>query len=156
MMSRSILPIFASLLLLTAGCGKISPISPELKQDIENQGGQIDDLRNNQNGLMIELGKVRQQNEITAEKIDNFQQGAINIRNTGDGLLVLIFAVAVVAMILVYHYRTESMKHAKTADILAQQVALHDDNELNEKVYMAALNTEVETQVYKVMQKNQR
>lgn len=152
---KRLLPIFAILTALTTGCGKISPVSPELRQDLQNQNGQIEDIKSNQNGLMLELGKIRQQNEINTEKLDSFQQGAINIRNQGDGLLIMIFAVATVAMILVYHYRTESLKHEKAADILAQQIAMHKDDELNEKVYLAALNTDVEKQVYRIMKKNQ-
>lgn len=147
-----------------SGCARLDPLSPELKQELDNRDGQIEDIRNNQNGLMLELGKIRQQNDINARDIANFQQGLINRNNEnngvqilqGDGALVMVFAIAVVAMLLIYHYRTQAVKNKKTAEILAQQIAGYNDIMLDDSVFMAAMNTEVEKDVYDLMIKCQK
>lgn len=146
------------------GCARISPLSPQLKQELNNQNGQIEDIRNNQNGLMTEIGKIKNQNELNAQNIRDAQQGIINLKGNensgvqilqGDGALILIFALTSMAMFLIYHYKTRADKAIKAADILAQQIALHNDLELDDKVFMSALNTDVEKEVYQVMTRNQ-
>lgn len=140
----------------------ISPLSPELKQQIDNQGGKIDDIRNNQNGLMLELGKISNQTEINARDIGQFQQGMMNNQNSGvqilqgDGALILVFSVCVIGMFLVYHYRTVAKKKEKAADIMAQQIALYDDVALDDQVFLAAMNTDAEEEVYGLMVKGQK
>lgn len=153
------------LMLVVSGCSaKLSPLSPELDQKINNQDGKIDDIKNNQNGMMLELGKVRNQNDLNARDIHDAQQGLLNIKGQenngvqilqGDGALTMVFSLITIAMMLVFYYRSKSIKSDKTTDILAQQIVLHDDEHLNDKVFMAALNTDVESNVYHAIVKNQ-
>lgn len=151
---RKIFPLIMLLPFLT-GCGnKISPLSPEFRQDLQNQNGQIEDIKNNQNGIMAEMLKLRQQTEINSRDIKSFQQGVFNWNIEGDGPLILIFALITIAMLLIYHYRVKAIKQEKAAKILAQQIALHDDQELRDKVFLAALNTEVEKDVYHLLKKS--
>lgn len=153
--------LICTLAITAIGCGnKISPLSPELKQEIN---GEVDEIRNNQNGIMAELGKLQQQVEINARDIKNMQNGMVNINKDnsgiqilqGDGSLILIFALATIAMLL-YHYRLRAVKSEKTAEILAQQIALHEDEDLNNKVFSAAIDEKVEKEVYKLIVKNQK
>lgn len=147
------------------GCGKISPLSPDLKQELNNQDGQIEDLRNNQNGLMLEMGKLRQQNEITARDIENFQQGLINLEKKnqnygvqilqGDGALVMFFAIAVIGMMLIFYYRSAALRNEKAAMIMAQSIAELENSEVEDRVFMMALNTDVEKNVYQLLKKSQ-
>jgi len=152
------------LLTTSIGCAKISPFSPKMQQRLNNTDGKIEDIRNNQNGVMLELGKIRQQQEINARDIENTQQGMINLRGmnnsgiqilSGDGGLVVFSVIIIAAMILVYYYRSKANKSEKTAGILAQQIALQEDQSLDDRVFLSALNTNVESDVYHLMVKNQ-
>lgn len=140
------------------GC-KFSPFSNGLDQKVDNQQGKIDELNNNQQGFLLELGKLKQENQIIADKIDNMQQGLINHNNSGvqilqgDGALLLVFSVFTIGMILLYHYYSENVKHQKAAEILAQSIADYDDAELEKNVYTMALNSPVEGHIYKIMNK---
>lgn len=155
--------ILATLLLTLTGCMDISPLSPKMDQRINNQDGQIEDIRNNQNGFMLELGKLRNQTDVNARDIGNMQQGLINQSNQnsgvqilqGEGPLILIFALGTIAMILVYHYRTRAVRNEQVVELLSDQIALYDDVNLDNEVFMAALNTEVENEVYHSMVKSQ-
>jgi len=154
-----ILPVCAILLL--AGCGNLSP---KLQQKVDNQGGQIDEIRNNQNGISLELGKVRQSAEIQNSQLKEVQNGMVNLnaavsRNEnsgiqilqGDGALIMVFALAVIAMLL--HYRNRAVKSEKAAMILAQEVAGYNDPDLHGEVLKAAMNTDAEKEVYHLLTK---
>ena len=52
--------------------------------------------------------------------------------------------------------KTKSDKSEKMADILAQQVASYDDINLDNEIFMAAMNTEVEEDIYHLMVKHQQ
>ena len=163
-MSMKLLAVMATVLLL-AGCkNNLSPISPQLRNQIDNQDGKIDDIQNNQNGLLFELGKIKSEQKIMAETIGNLQQGIINKSNEnfgiqilqGDGGLIVFFSLGVIVLLLIYHYKTKSDKSEKMADILAQQVASYDDINLDNERFMAAMNTEVEEDIYHLMVKHQQ
>ena len=148
---------------LFSGCA-ISPLSPRMDQRIDNTEGQIEDIRSNQNGLMLEIGKLRQQQDISARDIESAQQGIINLRGSnysgvqifsGDGGVILFFSLATFSIFLIYHYRTRAVKSEKTAEILAQSIAMQEDTALDNRVFMSALNTEVESDVYHTMVKQQ-
>ena len=153
----------AFILLTFTGCANISPFSPELRNDIDNQNGQIEDIKNNQNGFMLDLLNLRNEQSVQARDIENVQQGLINKTNKnsgiqilqGDGALVMIFALATVGMLLIYHYKTKAVRNEKTAEILAQQIAMYDDVTLDDDVFVAAMNTDVEADIYHLMVKSQ-
>lgn len=153
--------LLASLLLVTTGCIDVSPLSPDLDNKIDNQQGKIEDIKNNQNGIMLDLLKLRNEQQQHARDVENQVQGMFNKSNSGvqilqgDGALILVFGVAVMAMFLVYHYKTRAEKSQKTAEIMAQQIAVFADHNLDNEVFLSAMNTEVEEDVYHMMVKAQ-
>lgn len=149
------------IMLLAAGCGNnLSPLSPELKQNIDAQNSKIEEIKNNQNGVNLELGKIRSNQTVTAEKLDNIQQGLVNLKGSsnsgvqilsGDGTMIALFSICIVAMILIYHFRTKAQQHEKTANILAQQISNYGDSNLENQIYMAALNSSVEENIFNLI-----
>lgn len=146
-----------------SGCG-FSPISPQLKQELDNTNGQIEEIKNNQNGIMTEIGKLNQKQDITAKNIENAQQGIVNLRGndnsgvqifSGDGGIILFLAIICFSIILISYYRSKAVKSEKAADILAQSIAAQNNVDLENHVFMSALNTNVENEVYNLIVKNQ-
>jgi len=146
-----------------SGCGNLSP---RLDNDINNSNGEIEELKNIQNGINLELGKLRQNDEITNSQLKDVQKGLLNFNARlssnensgiqilqGDGALILVFAIITIGMIL-KHYRDLYKKNEKAATILAQQIANKNDPDLEEVVFQAALYTDVEKEVYNLMTKN--
>jgi len=152
--------LLALTLLLFTGCN-VSPLSPDLDNKIDNQDGKIEEIKNNQNGIMLDLLKIRNEQNMHARDVDNQIQGWFNKSNSGiqilqgDGALILVFAVSTIAMLLIYHYRLKANKNQQSAEIMAQQIALYDDINLDDQVFMSAMNTEVEEDVYHMMVKAQ-
>jgi|GEM_PF-2665909 hypothetical protein len=153
-------------MIICSGCSNnLSPFSPDMKNEINNQSGRIEDIKSNQNGLMLELMKLRNEQQINADKIENFQQGLLNLSGKnenfgvqilqGDGSLVMVFALGTIAMMLIYHYRTKSIKKEKAAGILAQQIVNYNDDSLTDGVFVSAMYTDVEKDVYELISKNQ-
>lgn len=151
-------------LIICVGCGRISPISPELDQRLNNTDGKIDEIRNNQNGLMLELGKINQQQEIIGRDIENAQEGIINLKGSSNsGVQIfsgdagfLMFSIMIFAFTYsILYYRNKFVKSNKVSEILAQQIAIKNDIELEQQVFMSALNTEVEKDVYKIISRHQ-
>jgi len=151
-MKRILLPVLLAFGLFSlTGCGNLSP---RINERIDNQGGKIDEIRNNQNGIALELGKLKQNAEIVDSDLQEFQQGMMNLnaavsRNEnsgiqilqGDGALMLIFSLGVIGMML-YYYRDRAIKSEQAADIMAQAVAKYPA--VNQSILQAALNTESE------------
>lgn len=164
-MNKFIFSLLSVAAMIISGCSaRFSPLSPELNQRLNNQNGKIEELKNNQNGIINEIGKIRNENELNARDIRDAQQGLINMKGNensgiqilqGDGALVMVFSICVIGMMLIFYYRSKFVKAEKTSDILAQQIALHDDLDLNNKVFMAAINTDVEDNIYHTIVKNQ-
>jgi len=146
------------------GC---SNFNPRMQNKIDNKNGKIDEIKNNQNGLMLELGKLRQDAEIQNSQLKEVQQGMLNLNATGirnenkgvqilqgDGALILIFALGTVAMLL--FYKRKSDKNEKIANIMAQEVMLLNDQKLNDKILNLSIKTKLEKDVYKMMFKHIR
>jgi hypothetical protein len=144
------------------GC---SNFNPRMQNRIDNKNGKIDEIKNNQNGLMLELGKLRQDAEIQNSQLKEVQQGMLNLNATGirnenkgvqilqgDGALILIFALGTVAMLL--FYKRKSDKNEKIANIMAQEVMLLNDQKLNDKILNSSMKTKLEKDVYKMMFKH--
>ena len=153
-------------LLFLSGCGNLSP---RLNPDIQNQDGVIEELKNNQNGIIAEIGKLKQQSQIHSEKLDNFQQGLFNLNAKlssnensgiqilqGDGALLLVFGIATVFIIMVFYYKSKSDKNEQTADILAQSIVAYDDIGLENDIFTKAMNSNVEKEVYNLITDNQK
>ena len=154
--------LLALFCLLLTGCPNINP---RLNTPIQNPNGKIEDLKNNQNGVIAEIGKLRQENEMQNSKIDELQQGLLNVnaylsRNEnsgvqilqGDGALILVFSLIAFGMLL-YHYRDKAKQNEKTASILAQEIAKFNNAELNDNVLRAAMHSKQEAKVYKLLTK---
>ena len=159
---------FISMLLMLAvitlsGCmaakDNLSPFSPraKMKQQMSNQNGKIGELETLNNAMKSEIGNVKSQAEIHARDIQAMQQGTLNKTNTGvqilsgDGVLIVLMVLGSLALFFIFHYRNQSEKNKKTAEILAQQIRHYDNPEMADRVCMAALNTEVEQDVYHLM-----
>jgi peptidoglycan hydrolase CwlO-like protein len=80
--------MIAMLTLFTSGCANFNPRN---QPKIENQNGKIEDIRNNQNGVMAEIGKLRQEMSVQNSKLKEIQNGLVNInaavsRNENTGV----------------------------------------------------------------------
>jgi len=148
--------LLLSLLLLTfAGCGNLSPrFDPQLRQQIDNQNGRIDEIENNQNSIKNEL-------RVQGEKI---QQGIINEHNensgiqilSGNGGLFLGLTGILSLFIIMLHYRQRAVSNEKAATLLADQIVSHQDPSLEDEVFKAAMYTDVEETVYNLVTKSQK
>lgn len=155
---------FVLLALTLSGCG--SPFANKQRQAIENQNGKIDDISNNTNGIMLDLLKLKNEQQILQRDVDNFQQGLVNLSNKndnqgiqifqGEGGMVIGFALVTIAMLLIYNYRTKAIQNQKAAELMAQQIVLYDNNELKDNVFKAAMYTDAEENVYNLITKHQR
>jgi len=161
-MKRMLLATIAvAFLIFIPGCPDISPFSPENRNRIEGVEGDIEEIETVQDSLVLELQRLRQENTIMAEKIESFQQAQGNFidQNSGikigDGFIIGGVLLIGFAMFLIYHYRTKMLQNKEASEILAQQVALYDDTDLNDQIFMAAMNTKAEGEVYHLMVKSQ-
>ncbi len=146
-------------LIFLSGCARVDPFSPRLRQRIDNQG-EIEDIRNTQNSILWEVGRIR--TEVHGD--DNVAQSFAGQRvraNTGvqilsgDGALIVILIIGV-GLFLVIFYRNRAVKSEKTAEILSHQIALYNDPTLEENILLEAMNSPVEDEVYHMIVKNQR
>lgn len=153
---------------LTVGLSGCANLNPRNNPRIDNQNGKIDEIRNNQNGVMAEIGKLKQNAEIQNSQLKDMQQGLVNLnaalsRNEnsgvqilqGDGALILVFSLAVIGMLL-YWYRDRAVKSEKAAEIMAKEVARFNDPVLNDNILRAAMNSESEAGVYHMLIRQQR
>lgn len=151
-----------ALAIAVSGCANFSPRN---QPRIENQEGKIEDIRNNQNGVMAEIGKLRQEVAIQNSKLKEIQNGLLNINaavsrneNTGvqiiqgDGALIFVFAIIVIAMIL-FWYRHRAVKSEKTCEVMAREIAKFNDPALNENVLRGAAQNNNATEVYTLLKK---
>lgn len=161
---KRILFIFVCIFSLT-GCSGFNPMS---EQRINNQDGKIDEIRSNQNGVMLELGKLRQSTDIQNSQIKEFQQGMFNLNAAlskndnsgiqilqGDGALILVFGLGVVGMVL-YWYRDRTILSEKSLDIITKEVARMNDPILNDNILRAAMHTPTETKIFHLITKKQK
>lgn len=155
--------------LLMSGCLGFNPqIDPKLQQHINNQEGKIDEIRNNQNGISVELGKLRQSSDVQNSQLKEVQQGMVNLNTAvsrnensgvqilqGDGPLIVVFGLGVIGMIL-YYFHGRAVKAEKTSEILATEIARTNDPVLESNILRAALYTKSEAQVYHLLTKNKK
>ena len=121
-----------------SGCATVSPRN---KQNINNEKGEIGDIRNNQQGFMLEVGKMKQDVQMIGSKLKEVQEGLVNLNacvsrndNTGvqilqgDGALFLVFSCAVLAFIFYYKNR----KNEETLKTLTNKIdEINDENLTN-------------------------
>lgn len=148
-------------LMILPGCGNLSP---RQDQKINNQDGKIGEIENLANSMKNELGNLKTQNEIQNSKIGQMQQGMVNMQSSADNSGVqilsgsggLIFSVIAIlaATTIALHYRTIANVQTKTSEILAQTIAAHEDPQLEDNVFQAAMYTVAEESVLKLMKKH--
>lgn len=155
-------------LVLVSGCANRDNLSPfqqraQMRQQLQNQNGKIGDLETMNNAVKNQLSELKASADVQARDIQAMQQGSGNKSNSGvqlfqgDGAMIVILFLGLGGMALaggILYYRGKAVKSDKTAQILAQQLAAVDDDELHEKICMAALNSEVESEVYRLLVKN--
>ena len=150
------------LLVLLMGCGNLSP---RMEPKIDNQNGQIDEIKNNQNGVIAEIGKLRQMAEIQNSQLKEIQNGLLNVnaavsRNEnsgvqilqGDGSLIMVFSLGVIGMLL--WYRQSAVRHEKISNILAKEVAKFNDPLLNDRILSSATKGKEEVTVLSLLQRH--
>jgi hypothetical protein len=155
--------MIAVLTIFVSGCANFNPRN---QPKIENQNGKIEDIRNNQNGVMAEIGKLRQEMSVQNSKLKEIQNGLVNINaavsrneNTGvqiiqgDGALIFVFSLIVIAM-LMFWYRDRAVKSEKTSEIMAKEIAKFNDPSLNESVLKAAIDAKRGIHVYNLIKKS--
>ena len=150
------------ILIFLSGCGNFSPLN---KPRIQNQNGKIEDIKNNQNGLMLELGQVRQELSAQNSKLKEIQSGLVNINaavsrneNTGiqiiqgDGALIFIFSIIVIGMFLFY-YRDRAIKSEKTNQIMAREIARFNSTKLESNLIQSAVLDGKAQEIYDLIKK---
>ncbi len=141
--------ITMALLLCTTGCGNLSPrINPELQEEINNQGGKIEELENLQNSMKNEILKNNQRLE---GELQDVQQGMINLQ----GIQILsgpaglgIAACLMVIGLTIWYYREQAKKNEKIVNILTETIKGFQNPVLEEEVLKAAMFTAVEEDIY--------
>ena len=154
--------IFILSVIFLSGCANFNP---RMNPRINNKDGQIDEIKNNQNGVIAEIGKLRQDAEIQNSKLDEVQNGLLNLnasvsRNEnsgvqilqGDGALILVFSLAVIAMIL-YWYRERAINGEKTVSIMSKEIARFNHPNLNDNILKAAMEENKEVYVLSLLKK---
>jgi len=152
-------------MLALPGCGNLSP---RQEQEIDNQDGRIGEIENLANSNKLELGTLQTQAEITDSELDKIQHGMLNVQTTNEnsgvqilsgpgGIVIAIVTVCGLIVLLssTVHYRGESKKYEKTADVLAQRIVDWEDPELENDVFQAVMNTDIEDRVLKLIKRHQ-
>lgn len=160
--------LFSCLFLMFFALSGCSGFNPHLEERIDNQNGKIDDIRNNQNGVMLELGKLRQSADIQNSQIKEFQQGMFNLNAAlsknensgiqilqGDGALILVFGLGVIGMLL-YWFRDRAVKAEQSLDIVTKEVVRINDPVLNDNILRAAMHTPNEGKIFHQLVKSQK
>jgi len=161
-MMRYLLPLIAFCTLFLSGCGNFSP---RQQQEIDNQNGKIGEIENMANSMKAEVGNLKQQNDIQNSQLDRMQQGMVNLQSNYDnsgvqilsgpgGLIFSVISVLVIAVIAL-NYRRVAKQNEKTADMLAEKIVEMDNPYLEDQVFRAAMYTDVEENVLRVIQKHQ-
>lgn len=140
--------------------------NPKLQQQLDNQNGKIDEIRNNQNGVSAEIGKLRQSADLQNSQLKEVQQGMLNFNTAlsrnensgvqilqGDGPLIVVFGLGVIGMLL-YYFHGRAVKAEKTSEILMGEIVRSENPMLETNILRAALHTNSEAQVYHLLKKH--
>lgn len=155
-MHKTTIAIIASALLF-AGCNA-SPFSPTNRNRINNSG-EIGDSQSNQNGLMAEVMSLKNKVELMARDVENLQSGFANTNNRnfgvqifhGEGGLAAGVVIVMALSALALNYKIRSDKYKKTAEIFGDQIKKMASEEVEERVFEAAIARKVEGDVYRIL-----
>lgn len=145
------------ILVFVGGCN-FSPLSPRSNNKINNNGT-IEDIKSNQNGLMLDLANIRQRLEVMARDVENLQQGILNSNNKnygvqifqGEGGIIAGFGLLAILGLLTINYRSKAQKYKKTAEVIAEEVKSLKNLDLENKIFEKALKNNIEENVYKML-----
>ena len=156
-MNKKTTAIIASALLFV-GCN-VSPFSPVNRNRINNSGGEIGDTQSNQNGLMAEVMSLKNRLDVMARDVENLQSGLVNTNNRNFGVQIfhgegglaagVVIVVALAGLVAKYKFRGDRFK--KTAEVFGEQIKKMNDENMEEKVFEAAIAKKVERDVYKIL-----
>lgn len=123
--------------LTISGCANFNP---RINQRNPSPNG---DLNNNQQGIMVELGKIRKETEILSSNLKEIQEGLINLNTAvsrnenngvqilqGDGSLILIFSLGV--LFIVFYFKNKNNQEA--VKILTKKIMEFNSNELTASI----------------------
>lgn len=155
---KHIKAILFLLAVFTTGCN-VSPLSPSNRPRINNNGGEIGDIKNNQNGIMSDLLTIKQRLDVVSRDIENLQNGFINSNNKnfgvqifqGDGGLAVGLSLIVILSLIAANYKLKSDRYKKTAEIFGKEIAKLNNVDLENKIFMSALSNKVEKNVYSIL-----
>lgn len=159
MTSSKIATLIVLTSLLISGC-KISPFSPSSSPRIKNSG-EIGEIKSNQNGIMAEIGTLKNRMDVMARDIENIQNGIFNSSNKnfgvqifqGDGGLAVGISLLGLLAVIAINYKIKADKYKKTAEIFGEQIKMLNNEEIENNVLMAALAKKVEADAYKILKK---
>ena len=159
MSMRNLLLVLVTMSIFLSGCAmgnRFDPLSPRNK-NARDISGKLDEMKTNQDGIMLDLMKQHQESNLKAGRDAENQQGVVNL--SGDGAIIALIVMTVVIMggvICIVYYRTQAKIHEKAADILAHEVAVYDDANLDKQIYAAAMNSPAEKHVCHIMLREQQ
>lgn len=141
--------------LVISGCN-VSPLSPVNRHKI---GGDVGEIKNNQNGLMAEVASLKNRLDVIARDVETLQSGLINSNNKnygvqifqGDGGLAIGIGIIAILAAATIVYKIKSEKYKKTAEIFGRQIKNMKNSELEDKIFASALAQKVEKPVYKIL-----
>jgi outer membrane murein-binding lipoprotein Lpp len=147
-----------------SGCSA-SPFSPKNQQRINNSNGKLDEIKSNQNGIMAEVGKIKQDFNLMNSQLREVQSGLLNINTAlsrnenngiqilqGDGSLMLVFAMFLVGAAL--WYRLRAVRSETNLSIIAKEVAKFNIVELNDDIMKSAIKAGHGKQVFNILSKS--
>jgi hypothetical protein len=148
---------FLIIALVLSGCN-LSPLSPSNRPIIRNNGD-VGDIKNNQQGMMLELANLKNRMDIMAQEIENIQNGFINHNNKNNGVQIfqgdggLLVGISCIALlsIVAFNYRTKCEKYRKTAEIFGNKIKQMNDPKLKEELLVGALQNKVEEETLKML-----
>jgi len=159
-MYKSLLIIVTIISVSLSGCANFNPRN---NPKIENQNGKIEDIRTNQNGVMAELMKTRQDLSAQNSLLKEIQSGLVNINSAisrnentgvqiiqGDGALIFIFALIVIAMFLFY-YRNRAISSEKTNELMVREIARFNSQKLEANILSSAVEENKGKDVYQII-----
>lgn len=154
--------ILIIIIVTIGGCAtKINPFSPS--QNLKNSG-QIGEIMSNQNGLIAEIGKLKQDLAIMNSQLSDIQNGLLNINSSisrndnsgiqvlqGDGSLILVFGT--IMLIAILFYRNKYVKNEEKLSLLTKEIVKYNNSYLNENILKSAEKKGKGKEILKMMMK---
>lgn len=154
---KSLILILA-ILTIIPGCANIEPFSPRARNRINAE--EIEDIRTTQNSILREVGRIRTEFHGDENVAQSFAGHRVRANTgvqilSGDGALIVLLLVGIGLFVILF-YRNRAVKSEKAAEIMAHQVALYDDQILQENIFLEAMNSQAEEIVYNLITKNRK